>query len=230
MVMSYNIIKFGILVVLFLFVSSCTVYTEKRSEALSQAVYATAESIKNARFDKAAPYAEQAKRLAYAPKKQIDVPPIITSTTRKIEAVNKTTEVKKGSSNVNTGSKINTSIIKASSETEEDEQVLRLVIPESLKHAKLLIENSEEWNELLQTKKFKEQLEFDNANLKQLTSDIDAELQRQLKYNNQMVIDLNNMQKKLVEKDLAILQRNVIIVVLLAAIGGATYLRIKGIL
>jgi hypothetical protein len=38
------------------------------------------------------------------------------------------------------------------------------------------------------------------------------------------------MQKKLVEKDLAILHRNIIIIVLLASIGGATYLRIKGIL
>jgi len=45
-----------------------------------------------------------------------------------------------------------------------------------------------------------------------------------------MVKDLNIMQRKLVEKDLAILQRNIVIIVLLAAIGGATYLRIKGIL
>jgi len=48
---------------------------------------------------------------------------------------------------------------------------------------------------------------------------------------NELTInDLNAMQKKLVEKDLAILQRNIIIIGLLAAIGGATYLRIKGIL
>ena len=197
---------------------------------MSQAVYAAAESIKNARFDKAGPYAEQAKRLAYAPKKQIAVPPIITSIPRKVEVTNDSMNAKNGSSNVATGSKINISAIKASSVTEEDEQVLRLVIPESLKHAKLLIENSDEWNELLKTKKFKEQLEVDNANLQQLMSDIDAELQKQLKYNNQMVIDLNNMQKKLIEKDLAILQRNVVIIGLLLAIGGATYLRIKGIL
>ena len=48
--------------------------------------------------------------------------------------------------------------------------------------------------------------------------------------NDKMIRDLNIMQKKLVEKDLAILQRNVVIVLLLASIGGATYLRIKGIL
>lgn len=218
------------LILILILLCGCAVYTEKRSEALSQAVYATAESIKNARFDKAGPYAEQAKRLAYAPKTQITVPPIITSSTKKIEAINKTTVVKRGSSNVNTGSKINTSIIKATSETEEDEQVLRLVIPESLKHAKLLIENSEEWNELLQTKKFKEQLEVDNANLKKLANDIDAELQKQLKYNNQMVIDLNNMQKKLVEKDLLITRLYITIFGLILSIVGGVYLRIKGIL
>jgi hypothetical protein len=105
-----------------------------------------------------------------------------------------------------------------------------LVIPESLKHAKLLIENSEEWNELLQTKKFKEQLEIDNANLKKLASDVDNELQKQLKYNNQMVIDLNNMQKKLIEKDLLITRLYITIFGLVLSIVGGIYLRIKGIL
>ena len=51
-----------------------------------------------------------------------------------------------------------------------------------------------------------------------------------MEYNEKMIKDLNIMQKKLVEKDLAILQRNVIIMFLLLTIGGATYLRIKGIL
>ena len=51
-----------------------------------------------------------------------------------------------------------------------------------------------------------------------------------MEYNDKMVRDLNIMQRKLVEKDLAILQRNIIIVVLLGTIGVATYLRIKGIL
>jgi hypothetical protein len=51
-----------------------------------------------------------------------------------------------------------------------------------------------------------------------------------MEYNEKMIKDLNMMQKKLVEKDLAILQRNIVIVILLALMGGATYLRIKGIL
>ena len=51
-----------------------------------------------------------------------------------------------------------------------------------------------------------------------------------MEYRDKMIQDLNIMQKKLVEKDLAILQRNIIIVLLLGTIIGATYLRIKGIL
>lgn len=201
-----------ILIFIIINLCGCSVYTEKRSEALSQAVFATAESIKNARFDKAGPYAEQAKRLAYPPKKQLSVPPIITSSTKKTYSPNKLTDVKIISNSI------------------EDDKFLRLVIPESLKHSKLLIENSEEWNELLKTKQFKDQLEVDNANLKQLANDIDVELQKQMKYNNQMVIDLNNMQKKLVEKDLLITRLYITIVVLIISIAGGIYLRIKGIL
>ena len=228
----YNVsLKKLVLVTAFLFfIPSCTVYTEKRSEALSQAVYATAESINNARFDKAGPYAEQAKRLAYAPKNKISVSPIITSNTKKTESTNKTIDVKKGSSNVKTGSTLNSSIIKVTTNTDEEEQLLRLVIPESLKHAKLLIENSDEWNELLQTKRFKEQLEIDNANLKKLSNDIDAELQKQLKYNNQMVIDLNNLQKLVLKKDLLILRLYIVIGLLVGTLVGGVYLRVKGVL
>ena len=59
---------------------------------------------------------------------------------------------------------------------------------------------------------------------------VDDELIKQMEYRDKMIQDLNIMQKKLVEKDLAILQRNIIIVLLLGTIIGATYLRIKGIL
>jgi hypothetical protein len=38
------------------------------------------------------------------------------------------------------------------------------------------------------------------------------------------------MQKQLIEKDLAILKRNIIIVCLVLSIGGGVYLRMKGIL
>jgi hypothetical protein len=43
-----------------------------------------------------------------------------------------------------------------------------------------------------------------------------------------MVRDLNNMQRKLVEKDLAILQRNIAIALLSLIIAFGIYIRFKG--
>lgn len=221
---------FIIITLMFLCVvnNSCTVYTEKRSEALSQAVFATAEGIKNARFEKAAQYSEQAKRLAYPPKNPIPVPPIITKNLKKVQAVNTSTSISGNSSY--TLPKMSTSIITSTSYKDEEETFLRLVIPESLKHAKLLIENSEEWDELVKTKEFKDQLEQDNLRLKKLAQDIDDELHKQQKHNNKMIEDLNKLQKNIIKKDLHILKLYIVIVFLLIAISGGIYLRIKGIL
>lgn len=209
---------------LIVLLTSCTIYTEKRSESLSQAVFATAEGIKNARFEKAAEYSEQAKRLAYPPKNPIKVSPIITKQTKQIQSVNSSSTIK------NSTTKIGTNVITATSLNENEETVLRLVIPESLKHAKLLIENSEEWNELLKTKEFKDQLEQDNLRLKKLAQDIDDELAKQQKYNSKMVEDLNKMQKDILKRDLHIIKLYIVIVLLLATIGGGVYLRMKGVL
>jgi hypothetical protein len=212
--------------------TSCTFYTEKRSEALSQAVFATSDSINAARFDLASKYSKESERLAYPPKKRIKIEPIITKNTVSYEVENKTIYINQP--NLKNPNEIKSNIIKKQENNQsgksENQVFLRLVVPENLKHAKLLIENSDEWKELLKTKEFSERLEKDHQNLQKLASDIDLELQKQNQMNNKMVQELNNMQKKLVEKDLAILKRNIIIVVLLLSIGGATYLRIKGIL
>jgi uncharacterized protein YgbK (DUF1537 family) len=58
--------------------SSCTVYTEKQSEAVSQSVYATKDSIDNARIDLAEEYINQAVKLIKPPKNRIDIQPIYT--------------------------------------------------------------------------------------------------------------------------------------------------------
>lgn len=209
--------------------TSCTIYTEKRSEALSQAVFATAEGIKNARFEKAAEYSEQAKKLAYPPKKHITISPILTKQVKNIQSINSQATVKTLNTSIPSTS-VKTNVITSTSHQEEEETVLRLVIPESLKQAKLLIENSAEWNELLKTKEFKEQLEQDNLRLKKLAQDIDDELYKQQKYTNKMVEDLNKLQKDVIKKDLHILKLYIVVVLLLTAIGGGVYLRIKGIL
>jgi RNA polymerase-interacting CarD/CdnL/TRCF family regulator len=74
------------------------------------------------------------------------------------------------------------------------------------------------------------QIEKDNENLIETRKIVDEELIRQMEYNDKMVKDLNIMQRKLLEKDLAILQRNITILILFAFIGIAGYLRIKGVL
>ena len=81
-----------------------------------------------------------------------------------------------------------------------------------------------------QNRRTNAQIQRDNEGLAEAKQTVDNELIRQLENRDKMINDLNIMQKKLVEKDLAILQRNVVIVLLLAAMSGATYLRIKGIL
>jgi hypothetical protein len=67
-------------------------------------------------------------------------------------------------------------------------------------------------------------------NLKQLASNVDQELQKQLQYNNKIIQDLNTLQKQLVEKNLHILKLYIVIIGLIVSIAGGIYLRIKGIL
>jgi len=52
---------------------SCTVYTEKQSEALSQNVYATNDSVNKGRVDLAYYYSDQTTRLVKIPKHRINI-------------------------------------------------------------------------------------------------------------------------------------------------------------
>lgn len=219
------------IIIFTLFIVGCTVYSEKRSEALSQAVFATSDSIQTARFDLAEKYSKEATRLAFPPKKAIKISPIITKS-----VVNPTVTIENSKKNVSiksTGS--NQTLTPAQNSTlslnpDQPTDILRLVIPEKFKDAQILVEGSTEWTELLKTKEFAKQLQIDNTNLATLQKNVSVELIKQAKMTNQMVIDLNKMQKKLVEKDLAILQRNVVIAVLVLIMLAALYLRIKGVL
>jgi len=55
------------------FITSCTVYTEKQSEALSQNVYATNDSVNKGRIDLAYYYSDQTTRLVKIPKHRIQI-------------------------------------------------------------------------------------------------------------------------------------------------------------
>jgi hypothetical protein len=188
-----------------LLLTSCTVYTEKQSEALSRSVYATKDSLDNARLDLADNYINETTRIVKPPKKRIDIKPVY----------------KKTIDTISSQSKLSPTII-------NKQRVL--IIPEKYKNDTVVVVSSEEYQQLLKDKETYEQIEKDNKILIETKQLVDQELIRQMEFNEKMVKDLNIMQKKLVEKDLAILKRNIIIVVLLASIVGATYLRIKGIL
>ena len=105
-----------------------------------------------------------------------------------------------------------------------------VIIPEKYKADTVVVVSTEEHQRLLKDKETFAQIQRDHEGLAEAKQTVDNELIRQMENRDKMINDLNLMQKTLVEKDLAILQRNVIIALFIVAIGGATYLRIKGIL
>lgn len=56
--------------------ASCTYYTEKQSEALSQNVYATSDSLNNKRVDLAYYYSNETTKLVKLPKHRIIIQPV----------------------------------------------------------------------------------------------------------------------------------------------------------
>lgn len=197
--------KLFLLSFMFLFLNSCTVYTEKQSEALSRSVYATKDSLDTARLDLADKYINESTRIIKPPKKRIEIQAVYKKT---IDTISSQSKIKPTTIN--------------------KQRVL--VIPEKYKNDTVVVVSSEEYQKLLKDKEIYEQIEKDNKQLLETKQLVDQELIRQMEYNDKMIKDLNIMQKKLVEKDLAILQRNIVIILLLSTIVGATYLRIKGIL
>ncbi len=198
---------------LFLFIllslNSCTVYTEKQSEALSKVVYASKDSMEAARIDLADKYVTETTRLVRPPKNRIKIESVYQKSIQQhIETI---------------GSSSNREPIPVNKQR-------MVIIPEKYRADTVVVVSTEEYQRLLKDKETFAQIQRDNEGLAEAKETVDNELIRQLENRDKMINDLNMMQKKLVEKDLAILQRNIIIIFLISAIGGATYLRIKGIL
>lgn len=186
--------KYKIILIIFslLFFNGCTVYTEKQTEAVSQSVYATKDSIDLARIDLAESYINETTKLINPPKKRIEISAIYQ---KPIQA--------------------------------NDSKQRIVIVPEKYKSDKVVVVNTTEYDNLLKDKEIAKQLQKDNEVLAKAKTEFDAERTKQQEMRDKMVKDLNIMQKKLVEKDLAILWRNIIIVVLLALIGGYIYLRMN---
>ena len=201
--------KASLLFLSFLLLSSCTVYTEKQSEALSKVVYASKDSMEAARIDLADKYVTETTRLVKPPKNRIKIESVYQKSVQQhIETI---------------GSGSNREPIPVNKQR-------MVIIPEKYRADTVVVVSTEEYQRLLKDKETFAQIQRDNEGLMEAKQVVDNELIRQTENRDKMINDLNLMQKKLVEKDLAILRRNIIIVMLIAAMGGATYLRIKGIL
>lgn len=204
--------KIVLLVCGLILLTSCTFYTEKQSEILSQSTYAVKDSLEQGRFDLAEKYSDQTIRIVKPPQKRITINPILE--------------------NLPSGSFISQppplTIYNPPPNINEKRRVI--IVPERFKNDPVVAVNSIEYEKLLLDQEIHKQLQKDHENLLKNKQEVEQELIKQEKYRNQMIIDLNKMQKQLVEKDLAILKRNVIITIMFLLMGAGVYLRIKGIL
>jgi len=180
---------------------SCTIYTEKQSEALSKVVYATKDSLDAARIDLADTYSIEATRIIKPPKNRIEIQSMYESS----------------------GSL-------ASSTVKSNIKQRVVVIPEKYKHDIVVVVSSIEYQNLLKDKENFELVKKDHELLVKAKQDVDEELTRQAEFHDKMVRDLNTLQKKIAEKNLTILKLNCIIAGLVVALSVGGFLIMKGII
>ncbi len=195
-----------------LFLTSCTVYTEKQSEALSQAVYLADDSFEAGRFDVTDTAIDQAVRIVKIPKQRQKIEPITRS-----EPSPKTQESLSVKSNAVT-----------TPDPYRGKQVL--LVPERFKGQEVIVVNSQEYQKLLEDKKIFLQLQDDYKTLQELKITVDEELLKQIAYNNAIIIKVNQLEKEVIAKNLLILKLYIVIGGLILTLGGGVYLRMKGIL
>jgi hypothetical protein len=199
---------------LFVFLPSCTIYTEKQSEALSRSVYLADDSFELGRFDVTDSALDQAVRVVKPPKERQNIQAVVKSVPGQSKKVGDVMP-KIGAINDPT---INPNLNNI------------LVVPERFRGQDVVVVNSQEYNELLKDKRIFDQLKKDYNNLTILKKDVDDELSRQHLNINKMVIDLNKLQQEVIKKRLLILKLYILIAFLILVITGGVYLRMKGIL
>lgn len=206
--------KLLIFCIVFFCFSSCAIYTEKQTEAVSQTVYATKDSIDKARFDLADKYINETVRLINPPKARIEIN-YITEPSQ---------SVKQNVQQLNIKSQGGTK--KPSTET----RLPVVVIPERLKGMSVIVVDSEEYNALLEDKQVFEQLKIDFENIAGAKATVDKELQTQIKNRDKMIRDLNKMKEVLSKKDLTIWKLSTALVTTSIALIAGVILKFKGII
>lgn len=185
---------------------SCTYYTEKQTEAVSQTVYATKDSIDKARFDLADEYSTQATRLVKPPKNRLEISylnNVITLNSSKQEATKP-------------GSKAPKSPV--------------IIIPERLRGLSVMVVNSQEYELLLQDKEAHEQLKIDHDNLDITKKAVDEELITQSIFRDKMVSDLNSMKETIHKKNIVIYKLSLTSATLSLVLVASVVLKVKGII
>ncbi len=166
---------------MFLTMTGCgTFYLEKNSEALSQAVYASKDSIEVARLDLADMYVSQAARIIVPPKKRIPI-----SAVYKKDAVGTSTPASSNSK----GQRI-------------------LVVPEKYKNDKVVVVNSQEYAELLKAVEINAQLEKDKLNLKEHIIVVDTQLANNEKITNELILSNQKLKEDVSEKETKIAKQD----------------------
>ena len=175
-----------------LFLSGCVTFSEKNSEALSVAVYATKDSIDNSRVDLAEKYSNEATRLVSPPKKRVEIKAIVEKHDRKT------------------------------------------IVPISYRKDEVISVGSERFDQLSKDAEIAKQLEADKVTLQATITEVDNQLKEQYKINNEMILALNAQREEILRRDKTIVQKELMIVrlwifitVLILAIGGYTYIKIK---
>lgn len=196
----------------FLFLSvlmsgSCTVYTEKQSQALSKVVHATKDSLDAARIDLADVYASEAIKIVKPPKNRIEIQSMYEKIT--ISTTPTTPEAK--------------------SEITKDKRRV-VVIPEKYKHDTVIVVSSVEYDILLKDKENFEQLKVEQETLTKAKREVDEELNKQAEYKDQMIKDLNNFRREIAEKNLTIFKLFSALIGICFTIGGYIFLKLKGLI
>lgn len=212
----------NILILSLFLISGCTVYTEKQSEAVSRSVYATKDSLDNARVDLAQQYIVQTTELIKPPKKRIQINAIYTDDDSATPVQVHSSKPNKTQRVIKYGDK---PVIKPLDKNISNKKEI-LMLPESYKNYKAVYVNSEEYKKLLEDKKAHDQLKWDYYNLNEEKKVTEAEAVKQKQMNDQMVKDLNYYQKEVYKLRYQLIVRDIIIGVIAGFILLIVYLKL----
>jgi len=189
-----------------LLVTSCTWHViEKQTEPVSQAVYATKDSIDAARIDLADTYINQATRLIAPPKNRITITSIYKEAPKSqtpVVANNKLTETK---------SRV-------------------VIVPEQYKNQHVVVVGTEEYDLLRKDAETAKQLQDDLRNAMENNESITQELQNQKRIHDELLARYTAIQVDYEKVKNTLLKRNVFIGILLLINGVYIFIRIRGLI